>query len=75
MILFEAFGKQHLDYRNNNPKVGGPPDLASLFSTDELKADFSNYEILYLKEEVVELSEGLYHKGKGSVVRFIGRKK
>ncbi len=74
-VIFEAFGKNHLAYRNKNKKVGGPPDLASLFSTDELKADFSNYEALVLEETVVELSEGLFHNGKGSVVRFVGRKK
>ncbi len=74
-IIFEAFGKNHLKYRNENPKIGGPPDLESLFSTEELKLDFKNYEILHLEEKVVELSEGLYHNGKGSVTRFVGRKK
>nr|WP_297917222.1 class I SAM-dependent methyltransferase [uncultured Allomuricauda sp.] len=75
VILFEAFGKNHLDYRNKNPKVGGPPDLDSLFSTEELALDFKNYEIMELVEKEVVLSEGLYHNGKGSVTRFVGRKK
>ncbi|MCG8452856.1 MAG: SprB repeat-containing protein, partial [Spirochaetales bacterium] len=74
-VLFEAFGKNHLEYRKRNPDIGGPPDLDSLFSTDELKSDFGNYEILELVETEVELKEGLYHNGKGSVTRFIGRKK
>lgn len=74
-VIFEAFGKKHLDYRLKNPKIGGPKDLASLFSTDEIKSDFSNYEIIALEEKEIELSEGLYHNGKGSVVRFVGRKK
>ncbi|WP_299530177.1 bifunctional 2-polyprenyl-6-hydroxyphenol methylase/3-demethylubiquinol 3-O-methyltransferase UbiG [Ulvibacterium sp.] len=73
-VIFEAFGKNHLKYRKENPKIGGPPDLNSLFSTDELKSDFANYEILMLKEQEVELSEGIYHNGKGSVTRFVGRK-
>ena len=75
IIIFEAFGKNHLEYRNKNPKVGGPPALDLLFSTDELQSDFNNYEILILEEKEVELSEGLYHNGKGSVTRFVGRKK
>lgn len=75
IVIFEAFGKNHLVYRDKNPKIGGPSDLDSLFSTDELKSDFENYEVLELVEKEIELSEGIYHNGKGSVTRFIGRKK
>ncbi len=73
-IIFEAFGKNHLKYRNANPKIGGPHDLDFLFSTEELKLDFANYQVLQLEETEVELNEGNYHVGKGSVIRFIGRK-
>ncbi|MFV0564860.1 MAG: class I SAM-dependent methyltransferase [Flavobacteriaceae bacterium] len=75
IVIFEAFGKNHLKYRNKNPKIGGPLDLESLFSTDELKADFKDYNILELEEKEIELNEGLYHNGIGSVTRFVGRKK
>ncbi|MEL6628740.1 MAG: class I SAM-dependent methyltransferase, partial [Bacteroidota bacterium] len=75
IVIFEAFGKNHLKYRNENPKVGGPPNLDSLFSTDELRSDFEHYDVLQLEEKEVELKEGLYHNGKGSVTRFVGRKK
>lgn len=73
-IIFEAFGKQHLAYKQQNPKIGGPSDLDSLYSIDELKSYFPNYEILELVEMEVELHEGLYHNGLGSVVRFFARK-
>ena len=46
-----------------------------LFSIDELKSDFVNYEIIELEEKEIELNEGVFHNGKGSVVRFVGRKK
>ncbi|NNE76074.1 MAG: class I SAM-dependent methyltransferase [Pricia sp.] len=75
IVLFEAFGKNNLKYRNENPKIGGPTDLNLLFSTEELKSDFENYEILQLEEKEVELNEGHYHNGKGSAIRFVGRKK
>jgi hypothetical protein len=55
--------------------VGGPKDIESLFSVDEIKADFDNYDFIELKETEVNLSEGLYHNGQGSVIRFVGRKK
>lgn len=75
IIIFEAFSKKHLEYRLKNEKVGGPADLASLFSVEELQSDFRDYEIITLAEEEVELNEGLYHNGNGSVIRFVGRKK
>jgi len=74
VVIFEAFSKRHIDYIARNEKVGGPRDIAMLFSIDELKSDFANYEIIELVEKEIELSEGLFHNGKGSVIRFVGRK-
>lgn len=74
-IIFEAFSKKHLEYLAVNDKVGGPKDIESLFSIEEIQADFSNYEIIQLEEKEIELNEGLFHNGKGSVIRFIGKKK
>jgi SAM-dependent methyltransferase len=75
VIIFEAFSKNHLDYISKNEKVGGPKDVDILFSMDELKSVFKNYEIIELEEKEIKLSEGLYHNGTGSVIRFLGRKK
>lgn len=75
IIIFEAFSKKHLEYVTKNEKVGGPKDIESLFSIEEIKADFSNYEIIELEEKEIELNEGLFHNGTGSVIRFVGRKK
>ncbi|MBR9854944.1 MAG: class I SAM-dependent methyltransferase [Algicola sp.] len=73
-IIFEGFSKDHLKFRNKNPQVGGPSDLDSLFSLEDLKADFTDYEILELKKTTVELNEGDGHVGTGSVIRFLGVK-
>ena len=75
VIIFEAFSKKHLEYLAINDKVGGPKDIESLFSVGEIQADFFNYEIIELVEKEIELNEGLFHNGKGSVIRFVGRKK
>lgn len=75
ILIFEAFSKRHLEYNTQNEKVGGPKDQAMLFSVDELKIDFSNYEVIELGEKEIELNEGIYHNGKGSVIRFVGIKK
>lgn len=74
-VIFEAFSKKHIDCIAKNEKMGGPKDIAMLFSIDELKADFENYEIIELAEKEIELSEGSFHNGKGAVIRFVGRKK
>ena len=75
VIIFEAFSKNHLDYISKNEKVGGPTDLAMLFSIDEIRSDFANYNIVELAEKEIELNEGSFHVGKGSVIRFVGQKK
>jgi 2-polyprenyl-3-methyl-5-hydroxy-6-metoxy-1,4-benzoquinol methylase len=75
IVIFEAFSKKHLEYLALNDKVGGPKDIESLFSIEEIKADFPNYEIIQLEEKEIELNEGLFHNGKGSVIRFVGKKK
>lgn len=75
IIIFEAFSKNHLEYLAKNEKVGGPKDIESLFSIEEIQSDFSNYEIIELEEKEIELNEGAFHNGTGSVIRFVGRKK
>lgn len=74
-IIFEAFSKKHLEYLAKNDKVGGPKDIESLFSIKEIQSDFPNYEFFELEEKEIELNEGVFHNGKGSVIRFVGRKK
>lgn len=74
-LIFEGFSKKHLEYRTINEKVGGPRSLDLLFSIQELERDFEGFEILELKETVIELNEGTGHVGKGSVIRFLGKKK
>jgi Methyltransferase domain len=75
LVIFEAFSKKHIDYLARNEKVGGPKDIAMLFSIDEIKSDFPGYDIIELEEKEIELNEGPFHNGIGSVIRFVGRKK
>jgi len=73
-VIFEAFSKNHLNYQKNNPKIGGPKDVDMLFSIEQIQLDFTGFEIQVLEEEEVFLNEGNSHNGKGSVIRFIGKK-
>ena len=73
-ILLEAFSKNHISNQADNPTAGGPKDINLLYSVDEIRSDFANYEKVEIEEVEVDLSEGLYHIGLGSVIRFTGMK-
>lgn len=75
MVIFEAFSKSHLKYNSVNEGVGGPKDIDMLFSVEEITSDFQNFDVIMLQETVIELNEGLYHNGVGSVLRFVGQKR
>lgn len=74
IVLFEAFSKNHLVWNQLHPEVGGPREAGMLYSIAEIRAYFPGYEILLLQEEEIQLQEGKYHNGTGSVIRFAGRK-
>lgn len=73
-VIFEAFSKNHLEYRKQNEQVGGPPDIESLFSKEEIQNYFSGFKFLTLSESIIELQEGACHNGTGSVIRFVAQK-
>lgn len=73
-LIIEAFGKDHLNYQKENPKVGGPAVDAALFSVEEILEYFPNFKFEILEETAVDLNEGLYHIGKGSVIQAFGQK-
>jgi len=74
-IILEAFSKNHLRFNSQNPKAGGPRKMEMLYSIEEVQKDFPNYDVLALEETEIDLNEGEFHIGRGSVVRFVGRKR
>jgi 2-polyprenyl-3-methyl-5-hydroxy-6-metoxy-1,4-benzoquinol methylase len=74
IVIMEGFSLNNLEYVAKNPKVGGPKNPEFLFSKTMVETEFPGIEILYLEEKVIELKEGNYHNGTGSVIRFIGKK-
>ncbi|HSI71361.1 MAG TPA: class I SAM-dependent methyltransferase [Gillisia sp.] len=74
-IIFEGFGLKHLDYQKRNPAVGGPKEKKMLFSENEIKETFPEFEFLEFYEGEIDLSEGEFHKGKAWVIRFLAQKK
>ena len=74
VMINESFSKQHTEYQQNNPHIGGPRDVALLDSAEELLSFYKGFDILELTETETELDEGPFHQGKAHVVRFTGRK-
>lgn len=68
-IILESFDKEQLNYNS-----GGPKEEELLYSLEEIVNDFVELNFAKLTKEIVELKEGKYHEGKGSVVRFVGIK-
>ncbi len=75
IIIAEVFSKAQLALSAENPQAGGPKNMDMLFSTEEIKRYFPNYEVMELEEVEVELAEGAYHQGKSAVIRFTGKKR
>ncbi len=73
-IIFEAFSKNHMKFQKINPQAGGPKNPDLLFTVDEMERLFEGMETISLVEKVIELDEGEFHKGKASVIRYIGQK-
>ena len=74
IVILEAFSKGHELLQKINPAVGGPPIPDRFYSREEIERDFAKFDIVQLEELKTELSEGLYHRGMSSVIRFVGVK-
>lgn len=69
ILILEMFSINQINY-----KSGGPKQEAGLYSKELIERDFSKLITQQLSEEVIELNEGLYHQGKGSVIRYVAKK-
>ncbi|MFT5480084.1 MAG: hypothetical protein ACI9NN_001046 [Bacteroidia bacterium] len=74
LIILEGFSKNHSEYQKKHPNIGGPKNKDILFSKEMIRNDFLDFEVIQLEVVETELEEGLYHRGKGSVIQFVGRK-
>lgn len=74
-LILEAFNKCHINHQAENPAAGGPKDINMLYDLKDLKRDFHDFELKECYQTETELHEGLYHRGRASVVRILGRKK
>ena len=69
-LILEGFSKSQLGLSS-----GGPKDVKTLLSVDELNEELKGIHFDYMEEVEVDLTEGKYHVGKGMVIRGRGKKK
>lgn len=69
IFLTEQFSLDQLGFQSGGPK---DPDL--LVQLAEFEEAFTGMEVLHAGHEVVTLSEGPFHQGPASVIRFVVRK-
>ena len=69
-IILESFSKKQIHYDS-----GGPDNPELLYDESILGHDFHELQIEFLQERVIELNEGMFHKGDASIIRMIAIKK
>src|SRR5690606_28457372 len=74
-LIFEGFGKKHLEYQRREPSVGGSKEEAMLFSDEEVRKAFTQLDFVEFVEGEVERNEGEFHKGAGWVSRLVAQNK
>lgn len=70
-IILEAYDQDQLLLGKDS---GGPKDINLLYTLEGIYTDFHELEIIHFGKELVNLSEGAYHNGEGSVIRYTGKK-
>ena len=68
-VVLEAFNKAQVGKTS-----GGPNDESLLYSATELSQDFSQLDLLTLREQKVWLNEGLHHNGEAMVTQMVARR-
>jgi ubiquinone/menaquinone biosynthesis C-methylase UbiE len=74
VLILEGFSKKQLEINTANEQSFGPKNIEMLYTVEEIKNDFSTLETVLLSEGIIHLNEGIHHKGKASVIRYVGKK-
>ncbi len=68
-VILEAFHPEQLHY-----KTGGPGNPDMLYTSEMLREDFRDLSIQLMDEIEWELNEGMHHRGKAFITRFVAIK-
>lgn len=68
-IILEVFEKDQLGKAS-----GGPQEISKLYKLEDIRSNFSSLHQEILQKETEFLSEGEFHSGEGTVIKFVGIK-
>jgi len=66
-IIIEAYSQEQMKYDS-----GGPKNIEVLYTLEQFVEDFQDLEFLYFAQDIDELKESDFHRGKASLIRFYG---
>ena len=68
-FLLEAYTPKQLEFG-----TGGPPSAEFMMELETLKKELEGLEFIHGKELIRDVTEGINHTGKGSVVQVLAKK-
>jgi SAM-dependent methyltransferase len=69
LLILEAYTPAQLKLG-----TGGPTDQDMLMSVPKILEEFSDLEMVILRELERDVTEGIFHTGKAAVVQYVGKK-
>jgi SAM-dependent methyltransferase len=69
VIIMEVFSTRQLGRDS-----GGPKSENFLYQFEDVKNYFDKLNTIIIEESIIQLSEGVLHKGEAVVLRYVGRK-
>lgn len=70
LLLMQGYTPKQLEYG-----TGGPSAVGNLYTTELLEKEFSDWEMLELREYEDELAEGAGHKGRSALIDLVAKKR
>jgi len=69
LLLLQGYTPKQIEYG-----TGGPSAVENLYTAELLRAEFSDWEVLELREHEDVLEEGVGHKGRSALIDLVARK-
>jgi Cyclopropane fatty acid synthase and related methyltransferases len=70
LLLLQGYRPKQVDYG-----TGGPSSPANMYTAEDLRREFADFEILHLAEHDSVIEEGEGHRGLSALVDLVARKK
>lgn len=70
LLLLQGYTPRQLEY-----KTGGPSQVENLYTEEMLRGEFSDMDILHLREHDSVIREGLGHSGMSALIDMVARRK